>query len=91
MRVTAFTKDALRMRRLNKPVPSNDWRPIDTVPKDGREVLLWNPIKGGTHTHIYQRRWEPSYGVWSNEYRNGTEHGEWFKPTHWMPVTRPIS
>lgn len=71
------------------------WQPIETAPKDGTQILLFDP--SGT--------WDPdlasfsprvAVGAWK-DFPNG--HGEWRgyysglsaveEPTHWMPLPEP--
>lgn len=67
---------------------ANQWRPIETAPKDGTPVLLWWPD---------WTSW-PAAGFW---YEDACEGGNNWKlagqrspayvkpPTHWMPLVEP--
>jgi hypothetical protein len=56
------------------------WRPIETAPKDGREVLIF---VGGYYIG----------GVVVAEWREGSGWSDWdadlWNPTHWMPLPAP--
>ena len=69
------------------------WRPIETVPKDGAEVLLtdgWN---------LAVARWDPdswpdadqSNSCWSiSDWHNDPIHLRGgYSATHWMPLSTP--
>jgi hypothetical protein len=56
----------------------NDWRPIGSAPRDGREIQLgWLP--NGRLEHSVVSRWNGRTKAWL---------GQW-TPTHWRPVTTP--
>lgn len=77
---------------------ASDWRPIESAPKDGRELLGWYPYHaahppGGG---VYVMRWyddrhaakpigffEASGWVW------GRRDNRQRQPTHWMPLPEP--
>lgn len=56
------------------------WKPIDTAPKDGTEVIGWGPS------------WDkPSLMEWDTLRNRGwrnLSNGE-KNPTHWMPLPEP--
>lgn len=63
------------------------WQPIETAPRDGSGVLIWNPSS-------YQGKG----GVFVGLYFNTRDHGmQWIchpgyiraEPTHWMPLPAP--
>lgn len=54
------------------------WRPIETAPKDGQCILLWN---GSVHVG----EWD--YGEWSHD--DGTNIDVIWDTTHWMPLPEP--
>ena len=59
----------------------SEWQPIETAPKDGGEVLLW------------QEGWGVIRGWYSGDdktwYGPGAHDSEPCRPTHWMPLPRP--
>lgn len=63
------------------------WQPIETAPKDGTWVLLYDPK---TTCGIYTGYYDPCYmgpriGGWFNGHMSDEEYVEIF-PTHWMPL-----
>lgn len=70
----------------------SEWQPIETAPKDGRDILVWMPLGDG--------RGNPTVAVVDWYVANGESH--WriaegvfgplaldFPPTHWMPLPEP--
>lgn len=58
----------------------NELQPIESAPKDGMEVLLWNGRK--MEKGLYEA-WTVKPGwIWMSE-------GFEVKPTHWMPLPDP--
>ena len=62
---------------IKKLKAENEWRDIETAPKDGSFILLATP-KG----RIADGFWSLVYGVWSWPY-------VMVEPTHWMPLPTP--
>ena len=65
----------------------DDWRPIETAPKDGTKVLMF-PSPHGFYAGYWIGHWTDLYGgVW---YMDDIGHlnGMW-APTHWMPLPPP--
>lgn len=62
----------------------NEWKPIETAPKDGTEVLLWGALKEGMHPWKYIGSWFPSRdgGFW-------VAHALRIHPTNWAPLPPP--
>jgi hypothetical protein len=62
------------------------WQPIETAPKDGTEVLIFQRIKDQGEKdllHLAVASWEGSY--WDDR----IDMPPWPKPTHWMPLPDP--
>ena len=89
------TKDDLSALRAHdaKLLAPYQWQPIETAPKDGREVILWFPFKdiaiNGLYGEVSEGDWETGYRKWM-EWLVADEL--WFQedpsqaPTHWMPL-----
>ena len=62
---------------------TTEWKPIETAPKDDKQVPLWNP----DNPH---GEW-PYMGVWDAIRQAWTVHvdGQIIYPTHWMPLPDP--
>jgi hypothetical protein len=80
----------------------DEWQPIETAPKDGSAVLLWN----GQYVNLAY--WNPAYeSKWDHELDKPVVRGAWTDdtvksfayeeineiegPTHWMPLPAPPS
>ena len=68
------------------------WEPIETAPKDGREVLLW---LGSPWSNAEKARWYEPWGNWqvgdiprdpTREEMCGIVSSV---PTHWQPLPPP--
>lgn len=57
-----------------------EWQPIESAPKDGTAVLLYDPTteSGG---FVFEGAWENGW----------YDYGDWFDrtPTHWIPLPSP--
>lgn len=64
-----------------------EWQPIETAPKDGRDVLLWIPADEESPR---KGRWEKLLDDPSRPHRWCVAYG-WCEdtPTHWMPLPSP--
>ena len=92
-------------QRIAELEAAQEWRPIESAPRDGTRVFLWLP-----EITDYQRprRIESFWmcGYWANKYGNGPAYNvnarpdkkfggalaaQWeeIKPTHWMPLPAP--
>lgn len=60
----------------------SEWQPIETAPKDGTRVLLWNDLWSDPASgHFGGRGWESAY-----------ELGPWLhQPTHWTRLPKAPS
>ena len=81
-----------------------EWRPIETAPKDGTDMLVMDNHAPGLPSGTADECWAGNTAVaafWREE-GEGLEDGEWvcymdriidpglhFKPTHWMPLPAP--
>ncbi len=90
----AYERAAMITQRMGQPLaekePTDAWQPIETAPKDGRPVLVFDANDGGM---IFVASWEPSlekmyrrpgYGwrsvACAEDYFTGVN------VTHWMPL-----
>lgn len=75
---------------------TNGWRPIETAPKDGTDILLAEIQKVDGKWHYG----EIDVGCWMREPMSRDEYGRdyWFwasnygrveEPTHWQPLPEP--
>ncbi len=69
----------------------NEWRPIETAPRDGRWILLYHSFKdigGHIFAGYYGEHWEddPAGGVMLEGW---FQTGALMKPTHWQPLPAP--
>lgn len=55
-----------------------EWRPIETAPKDGTEILVW--LSWGDYEITL---WENDRWTWEDRLSSQPE------PTHWMPLPPP--
>ena len=72
------------------PVPPSQgegWMPIESAPKDGRPVLVFDPR--GDNTILTASHYAP-YNLWMAEPCEAEENDpERRFPTHWMPLPKP--
>jgi len=73
------------------------WQPIETAPKDGSKIMIsgdsyvtigwWEEDKGKTLISADKPYWEPyDFSYWDRY-----DIGDWFTPTHWMPLPTPAT
>jgi hypothetical protein len=77
----------------------SDWQPIETAPKDGRDVLLfWCDEYGPDTIQVYAcghwREFGDGSRGWIGESFHASEKCFWTRllgehPTHWMPLPDP--
>lgn len=75
-----YARNALRARSGG----GEGWRPIDSAPRDGTEVLLW--VRGAERIGRYEQ--DPTFGGWW-ELAGGVRLLRDAPPTHWMPRPAP--
>ena len=64
------------LERIKELEAKTAWQPIETAPKDGELVLVWDECRNSCAiAHHYDCGWLEGF------------HEYWiFKPTHWMPL-----
>lgn len=76
----------------------SEWQPIETAPKDGTRLLLWDPgrevaVSGYWHDEPEVSTptvWEPGWAWWvSDSDVLMWDSGPHDAPSHWMPFNRP--
>ncbi len=71
---------------------NSDWQPIETAPKDGTRILVWDgdllAVADWDQPHVCARTNAWCVGECDGEYNDRTTM---WKPTHWMPLPEPPS
>jgi len=64
---------------------SNDWQPIETAPKDGRNIIL------GCAIYVDAGYWDEGGWALYPDDSNPPDYCMRFRPepTHWMPLPEP--
>lgn len=78
---------------LKQPAP-DAWRPIETAPKDGTEVLLFKTFPSGEPQITMASYWDyPGIEHWQRGWRTEKckEQLSISNPTHWQPLPQPPS
>lgn len=68
--------------------PVDEWRTMDSAPRDGTRILAYFPFKQGIVVII---RWTANNysGIdWTTDNKESATMN-WDMPTHWMPITPP--
>ena len=78
---TRETYELISALRELRAYRKEGWRPIETAPKDGTEILVCGPACSGFYFSVacWKDRWQES---WWSDY----EDEELFPPSHWMPL-----
>lgn len=63
------------------PAKAVGWQPIETAPRTGIAVLLWQPWKSGRDCSVI--------GHYANGWADRDNEGMQPEPTHWMPLPSP--
>lgn len=67
---------------------SNEWRGIETAPKDSKSRLVWNPSNQCTYCVSWGTYW-----IAGKEFQGwlifGGGYRETIEPTHWHPLPEP--
>jgi len=69
----------------------NGWRPIETAPKDGSSILLWDgwrmQVCAWDFDDLYDR--EPKHWVYGEAQGEYNVRETFDDATHWMPLPAP--
>ena len=71
------------------------WQPIETAPKDGQYVLVFDPESRRSRVCQWDREFEYGrsgyIGAWTDRpvLSFGCEECKSYQPTHWMPLPEP--
>jgi hypothetical protein len=57
------------------------WQPIETAPKDGTHVIIFDPSDSRPREAVF----DTCYGQWVDPIEAYDE----YSPTHWMPLPAP--
>jgi hypothetical protein len=82
---------------VNRGNSMTEWQPIETAPRDGRDVLLTvGIVRPEMYYDCAVARWNKKWQRWligdpEAEYKTErqVEHDEFGSPTHWMPLPEP--
>ena len=74
-----------------------EWQPIETAPKDGKQILLYRKgavYPGPTQIGWWNAKWHPfnsntPTGRWDGGPTAPTRLGPPTSPNHWMPLPLP--
>jgi hypothetical protein len=76
------------LARHREQARADAWRPIETAPKDGTEIVLWPALRRPIDGVV-----PPTTGAWYTLSGEGLwydlsvgHHNGFWKPTHWMPL-----
>lgn len=91
------------LRRHRSPSATQEWRPIETAPKDGTRVLIATPIEGSPSI-VLSAWWAACFEakgfkgtetIWRGAWTDGSvkswgyEEMAEYKPTKWQPLPEP--
>jgi len=73
---------------------NNEWQPIETAPRDGTDIILYEPATVSFPGELKTGKW---WNAWyGDETKPGwiisncdEEYGWYIEATHWMPLPKP--
>ena len=71
-----FTKKHRTAKKIHTDIALLGWQPIETAPKDGTLVVLWDR----------RENFRPYVGIWSHGWKRDSDGAGDFYPTHWMSL-----
>lgn len=74
-------------KKTSSITSSNQWFSIETAPKDGTQILGYDP--NHEEAKIYILRWESHCGYPACWFEASGEVYFTWSPTHWMPLPKP--
>lgn len=65
------------------------WQPIETVPKDGRDIWLYFPLEGLNKSweRVKACHWNKEIELWTWMNRAYRSYSREYEPTYWQPLT----
>lgn len=65
------------------------WQSIETAPKDGTWVLLWQHALATQYAHLFEDPYLPRAGRWDESEWRDIDGGRLKYASHWMPLPEP--
>ncbi|MXP42947.1 DUF551 domain-containing protein [Allopontixanthobacter sediminis] len=66
-----------------------DWQPIETAPKDGTWIVVYDDRFKHSEASYLIARWHRALKVWSGTSNSQGRFALWHDATHWMPLPAP--
>lgn len=68
---------------------TDQWQPIETAPKDGEWVIIYDDQYRHSHASYLISHWHGSLKVWAGRSNSQGRFATWDEATHWMPLPAP--
>lgn len=97
----SFNPDAVLLKRAANALEAQEWRDIESAPKDGTEICIFgfDPDYSSDKAHGYDKSafhptqssavWDVDHMAWRVCSYDGGCYGTVNNPTHWKPLTPP--